>query len=68
MSKVYVFDHPLIQHKTALLRSVETGTKEFRALATEIATLMTFEATRNLELKDVVVKTPVAEAKEKISP
>ena len=66
MSKVYVFDHPLIQHKTALLRSVETGTKEFRALATEIATLMTFEATRNLELKDVVVQTPVAEAKVKM--
>lgn len=66
MSKVYVFDHPLIQHKTALLRSAETGTKEFRALATEIATLMTFEATRNLELKDVVVQTPVAEAKVKM--
>ena len=66
MSKVYVFDHPLIQHKTALLRSVETGTKEFRTLATEITTLMTFEATRNLELKDVVVQTPVAEAKVKM--
>ena len=66
MSKIYVFNHPLIQHKTALLRSVETGTKEFRALATEIATLMTFEATRNLELKDVVVQTPVAEAKVKM--
>lgn len=66
MSKVYVFDHPLIQHKTALLRSVETGTKEFRALATEIATLMTFEATRNLELKDAVVQTPVAEARVKM--
>ena len=45
---------------------ISLGTKEFRALATEIATLMTFEATRNLELKDVVVQTPVAEAKVKM--
>ena len=59
MSKVYVFDHPLIQHKTALLRGKETSTKDFRQLVTEIATLMTYEATRDLPLKDVEVETPM---------
>lgn len=59
MSKVYVFDHPLIQHKTALLRSKNTTTKDFRQLVTEIATLMTYEATRELPLKDVQVETPL---------
>ncbi|MCR5010529.1 MAG: uracil phosphoribosyltransferase, partial [Clostridia bacterium] len=48
MGKVYVFDHPLIQHKTALLRSKDTSTKDFRQLVTEISTLMTYEATRDL--------------------
>ncbi len=59
MSKVYVFDHPLIQHKTAILRSKDTTTKDFRQLVTEIATLMTYEATRDLPLKDVEVETPL---------
>ncbi len=59
MGKVYVFDHPLIQHKTALLRGKETSTKDFRQLVTEIATLMTYEATRDLPLKDVDIETPM---------
>jgi len=59
MGKVYVFDHPLIQHKTALLRGKNTSTKDFRQLVTEIATLMTYEATRDLPLKDVEVETPM---------
>ncbi len=59
MSKVYVFDHPLIQHKTALLRRKDTTTKDFRQLVTEIATLMTYEATRELPLKDVEIETPL---------
>ncbi len=59
MSKVYVFDHPLIQHKTAILRSKDTTTKDFRQLVTEIATLMTYEATRDLPLKSVEVETPL---------
>ena len=59
MSKVYVFDHPLIQHKTALLRSKDTTTKDFRQLVTEIATLMTYEATRDLPLKEVEIETPL---------
>ena len=59
MGKVYVFDHPLIQHKTAILRSKDTTTKDFRQLVTEIATLMTYEATRDLPVKDVEIETPL---------
>lgn len=60
MSKVYVMDHPLIQHKVGILRNVETGSKEFRELVSEVAMLMCYEATRNLPLEDVEVQTPVA--------
>ncbi|MDO5331612.1 MAG: uracil phosphoribosyltransferase [Bacillota bacterium] len=66
MGKVYVFDHPLIQHKTAILRDKNTTTKDFRKLVTEIATLMTYEATRDLPLKDVDVTTPLETAKFKM--
>lgn len=59
MSKVYIFDHPLIQHKTALLRMKETGTKDFRNLTEEIGMLMGYEATRNLPLKPVEIETPM---------
>ena len=57
--KVYVFDHPLIQHKTALMREKSTSVKEFRELATEVAMLMGFEATRNLPLEEVEIETPM---------
>ncbi len=60
---VHVFDHPLIQHKLAILRDKNTGTKEFRALIGEIAGLMCYEATRNLPTVEVEVETPVATAK-----
>ena len=60
---VHVFDHPLIQHKLAILRNKSTGTKEFRALIGEIAGLMCYEATRNLPTQEVLVETPVATAK-----
>ena len=59
MGKVHVFDHPLIQHKVALMRKTDTVTKEFRELATEVAMLMGFEATRNLELEEVEIETPL---------
>lgn len=59
MSKVYVFDHPLIQHKVSLMRKTDTTVKEFRELATEVATLMGFEATRDLELEAVEIETPM---------
>ena len=63
MSKVYVFDHPLIQHKTALIRKTETGTKDFRELVVEISRLMGFEATRHLPLKEVEIETPICKTK-----
>ncbi len=63
MSKVHVFDHPLISHKLAILRNKETSVKEFRELIGEIAGLMCYEATRDLPTKEVDVQTPVAVAK-----
>ena len=60
---VHVFDHPLIQHKLAILRDKRTGTKEFRALVSEIAGLMCYEATRNLPTVEVEVETPITTAK-----
>ena len=63
MATVHVLDHPLIQHKLAILRNKETPVKEFRELIGEIAALMCYEATRNLPLKEVDVQTPVAVAK-----
>ena len=59
MGTVHVFDHPLIQHKLALLRDKNTGTKDFRELVKEISMLMAFEATANLPLKDVEIETPI---------
>ena len=63
MANVHVLDHPLIQHKLAILRSKNTSVKEFRALVGEISGLMCDEATRNLLTKEVEVTTPVAVAK-----
>ena len=59
MSNVCVFDHPLIQHKLSILRDEKTSVKEFRELISEIAMLMCYEATRDLPLEEVTVKTPV---------
>ena len=63
MSNVYVLDHPLIQHKLAILRNKNTPVKEFRELVSEISGLMCYEATRNLPLKEVDVETPICTAK-----
>ena len=63
MSTITVLDHPLIQHKLAILRNKDTGVKEFRELISEIAGLMCYEATRNLPTIEVEVETPVAVAK-----
>ena len=59
MDNVVIFNHPLIQHKISMLRDERTGTNEFRKLVEEIATLMGFEALRDLPLEDVEVKTPI---------
>ena len=61
MGKVYVFDHPLIQHKTAMIRKEETSVKDFRELVKEIAMLMGYEAPRSLPLEEVKITTPMCE-------
>ena len=63
MANVHVLDHPLIQHKLAVLRDKDTPVKEFRELISEIAGLMCYEATRTLPTEEVEVETPVAVAK-----
>lgn len=62
MSRVIVMDHPLIQHKIGLIRRKETGTKDFRQTISEIATLICYEATRDLKLGDVEIETPICRA------
>ncbi|NCB04677.1 MAG: uracil phosphoribosyltransferase [Clostridia bacterium] len=59
MSKVHVFDHPLIQHKLSLMRDQNTGAKEFRELLEEISMLMVYEVTRDLPTEEVEVQTPI---------
>ena len=63
MANVHVLDHPLIQHKLAILRDKNTPVKEFREMIGEIAALMCYEATRNLPTQEVEVQTPIATAK-----
>ncbi len=64
--QVFVMDHPLIQHKLTFLRDKNTGSKEFRALVSEIAMLMCYEATRDLPLQETTIETPMGEAKTKV--
>ena len=59
MSKVTVLVHPLIQHKVGIIRRKEVGSKDFRAMISEIAKLMCYEATRDLKLVDVEIETPI---------
>lgn len=60
MGKLFISQHPLIQHKMGMLRNKETGTKEFKELVEEVAMLLCYEATRDVELADVKVETPIA--------
>lgn len=64
--KVNVTNHPLIQHKISIMRKIETGSKEFRELASEISMLMCYEVTRDLPLEEVDIQTPVAMTKGKM--
>ena len=64
-SNVTIMDHPLIHHKLTVLRDEKTSSRDFRALVSEIAMLMCYEATRDLPLEETEVKTPVAVAKVK---
>ena len=66
MSKVIVTDHPLIQHKLTLMRDKNTGSKDFRELLTEISMLMGYEITRNVQLEEIEIETPVTKTKSKV--
>ena len=59
MSKVYINNHPLVQHKISILRDKNTGTNEFRSLVGEIAMLMGYEALNDLPTEEVEVETPL---------
>ena len=63
MEKVHILDHPLLQHKLTILRDENTGVKDFRQVVSEIATLMCYEATRDLPTEDVEIKTPICTGK-----
>ena len=66
MSKVHVFDHPLIQHKLTIMRQTTTGPKEFRELLEEISMLMVYEVTRDLPTVDVEIETPLCKTTQKM--
>lgn len=66
MGKIMVLDHPLIQHKLSIIRNQHTSSKDFREIVGEIATLVCYEATRDLPLKEVTVTTPITKAKTKV--
>ena len=66
MEKVHVLDHPLLQHKLTILRDEKTGVKDFREVVSEIATLMCYEATRDLPTEEIEIQTPVAKAKVRV--
>ena len=66
MATVHELNHPLIQHKLAILRNKDTGVKEFREAVGEIAALMCYEATRDLPTEEIEIETPVAPAKVRV--
>ncbi len=66
MSKVHIFDHPLIQHKLTIMRQSSTGPKEFRELLEEISMLMVYEVTRDLPTVDVEIETPICKTTQKM--
>lgn len=66
MDHVHVMDHPLILHKLSLMRDRRTGVKEFREATREIATLLCYEATRNLSLETAQIETPLTKAEVRV--
>lgn len=63
--EVIELNHPLVLHKLSILRSVKTGTKEFRELIGELAMILCYEAMKDAELNEVKVKTPMCTMKGK---
>lgn len=66
MSKLFVIDHPLVQHKMAMLRDKELGTKDFRELVNEITMFLGYEVTRDLPVEDVEIETPLVKTTQKV--
>ncbi|MDR0928737.1 MAG: uracil phosphoribosyltransferase [Oscillospiraceae bacterium] len=66
MGRLHVLDHPLIQHKLSLMRGTETGPKEFRELLEEISMLMAYEVTRDFQLEEIEIETPITTMKTKV--
>ena len=58
-----VLNHPIVEHKLTVLRDKKTGTKEFREIAGELATLLCYEAMKDAELEEVEIETPMAKMK-----
>lgn len=65
MGRLNIIEHPLVQNKIAMLRDKNTGNKEFREIVKEIATLLCYEATRDLPMTDISVETPLGSAQAK---
>jgi len=65
MSKITIFDHPLIQHKTTILRQKDTTNKDFRETVEEITMLMCYEALRDLPVEEVEIETPITKTIQK---
>ncbi len=65
MSKIVIYDHPLIQHKLTMLRDKNTGSMTFRGLVKEIGMLMVYEMTRHLPLEEIEIETPITKMKAK---
>lgn len=63
MSKVTHINHPLIQHKLAIIRDKNTGAKDFRELVEEVAMLMAYEVTRDIQVEEVEIETPICKTK-----
>lgn len=66
MGELFLMDHPLIKHKITFIRDKNTGAKEFRELVKEVSMLMGYEVTRNLELEEIEIETPVSKTKAKV--
>ena len=66
MERIHILTHPLLQHKLTILRDESTGVKEFREIVSEVATLMCYEATRNLPMEEIEIQTPVEKAKGRV--
>lgn len=66
MDNVTIFDHPVITHKLSYLRDVNTGSKQFRDLVSEISMLMAYEVTRDFDLEDREIETPLQKMTAKV--